>query len=129
MNPEDIKYHKEHTWARISGKKATIGITDYAQESLGDIVYVDLPETDVDVSANTEITEIESTKANSAVIAPVSGTIIEINETLSDSPEIINEDPYGKGWIAVIEMDNPAEVEDLMDVEEYEAYIEEEETK
>lgn len=129
MNPEDIKYHKEHTWAKISGKKATIGITDYAQESLGDIVYVDLPETDVDVSANTEITEIESTKANSAVIAPVSGTIIDINETLSDSPEIINEDPYGKGWIAVIEMDNPAEVEDLMDVEEYEAYIEEEETK
>lgn len=129
MNPEDIKYHKEHTWAKISGKKATIGITDYAQESLGDIVYVDLPETDVEVSAHTEITEIESTKANSAIIAPVSGTIIDINETLADSPEIINEDPYGKGWIVVIEMDNPAELEDLMDVEAYEAYIEEEENK
>jgi glycine cleavage system H protein len=129
MNPENIKYHKEHTWARINGKKATIGITDYAQESLGDIVYVDLPETDVEVSANTELTEIESTKANSAVIAPVSGTVLEVNEALSDSPEIINDDPYGKGWIAVIEIDNPAELEDLMDSEEYEAYIEEEENK
>jgi glycine cleavage system H protein len=129
MNPEDIKYHKEHTWAKISGKKATIGITSYAQESLGDIVYVDLPETDVEVSANTELTEIESTKANSAVIAPVSGTVIDINDTLADSPEIINDDPYGKGWIAVIEMDNTAELEDLMNVEEYEAYIEEEESK
>lgn len=129
MNPEDIKYHKEHTWAKVSGKKATIGITDYAQESLGDIVYVDLPETDVEVSANTELTEIESTKANSAVIAPVSGTVIDVNENLSDSPEIINDDPYGKGWIVVIEMDNPAELEDLMDADEYEAYIEEEDNK
>jgi glycine cleavage system H protein len=129
MNPEDLKYHKEHTWAKISGNKATIGITDYAQESLGDIVYVDLPETDVEVSANTELTEIESTKANSAVIAPVSGTVIDVNETLSDSPEIINDDPYGKGWIAVIELENPAEIEDLMDSEEYGTYIEEEENK
>jgi glycine cleavage system H protein len=129
MNPEDIKYHKEHTWAKISGKKATIGITDYAQESLGDIVYVDLPETDVEVSANTELTEIESTKANSAVIAPISGRVVDVNEALTDSPEIINDDPYGKGWIAVIEIDNPSELEDLMDSDEYEAYIEEEENK
>jgi|WetSurMetagenome_2_1015567.scaffolds.fasta_scaffold00012_53 glycine cleavage system H protein len=129
MNPENIKYHKEHTWAKIDGKKAVIGITDYAQESLGDIVYVDLPETDVEVSANTELTEIESTKANSAVIAPVSGTVLEVNESLADSPEIINDDPYNKGWIAVIEIDNPAELEDLMDSEEYEAYIEEEANK
>jgi glycine cleavage system H protein len=102
MNPEDIKYHKEHTWAKVKGKKATIGITDYAQESLGDIVYIDLPDTDIEVDANTEITEIESTKATSAVISPLSGTIIEINDKLADSPEIINEDPYGKGWIAII---------------------------
>lgn len=126
MNPEDIKFHKEHTWARVSGKKATIGITDYAQESLGDIVYIDLPEADIDVSANTELTEIESTKATSAVIAPVSGTIIEVNEKLADTPEIINEDPYGKGWIAIIEMENPAEIDELMDSEEYDAYVEEE---
>jgi len=126
MNPEDIKFHKEHTWARVSGKKATIGITDYAQESLGDIVYIELPETDIEVTANTELTEIESTKATSSVIAPVSGMVIEINEKLADSPEIINEDPYGKGWIAVIKMDNPAEIDDLMDAEEYDAYVEEE---
>jgi glycine cleavage system H protein len=126
MNPEDVKYHKEHTWARIAGKKATIGITAYAQESLGDIVYVDLPDPEVAVAANTELTEIESTKATSAVIAPVSGVVVDINDKLADAPEIINEDPYGKGWIAVIEMDNPAELDDLMEADEYEAYIEEE---
>jgi len=126
MNPEDIKYHKEHTWAKVKGKKATIGITDYAQESLGDIVYIDLPDPDIEVDANTEITEIESTKATSAVISPLSGTIIEINDKLADSPEIINEDPYGKGWIAIIEMDNPSEVDELMDADEYEGYIDEE---
>jgi glycine cleavage system H protein len=125
-NPEDIKYHKEHTWVRISGKKATIGITSYAQESLGDIVYVDLPDPDMEVTADTELTEIESTKATSAVIAPVSGVVIDINDKLADAPEIINEDPYGKGWIAVIEMDNPDEVDELMDSIEYEAYTEEE---
>lgn len=126
MNPENIKYHKEHTWVKASGKKATVGITDYAQDALGDIVYIELPEVDATVEANTEMSEIESTKATSAVIAPVSGTIIEVNEKLADSPEIINEDPYGKGWIAVIEMDNESEVDDLMDSGDYERYIEEE---
>ena len=103
-----------------------MGITDYAQDALGDIVYIDLPEVDATVEANTEMSEIESTKATSAVKAPVSGTIIEVNEKLADSPEIINEDPYGKGWIAVIEMDNESEVDDLMDAGDYERYIEEE---
>jgi glycine cleavage system H protein len=126
MNPEDLKYHREHTWVKVSGKKATIGITDYAQDALGDIVYIDLPEVDSTVEANTEMAEIESTKATSAVIAPVSGTVIEVNEKLEDSPEIINEDPYGKGWIAVIEMDNESELNDLMDVDDYERYLEEE---
>jgi glycine cleavage system H protein len=126
MHPEDLRYHKEHTWARVSGNKATIGITDYAQEALGDIVYIDLPEVDTTVEANSEISEIESTKATSAVISPVSGTIVEVNEELADSPEIINEDPYGKGWIAVIEMSNPSEVDDLMEASEYEKLIEEE---
>lgn len=126
MNPEDLKYHKEHTWVKVSGKKATIGITDYAQDALGDIVYIDLPEIDTTVEANTEMAEIESTKATSAVIAPVSGTVIEVNEKLEDSPEIINEDPYGKGWIAIIEMDNPSELDELMDVDDYERYLEEE---
>lgn len=126
MNPDNIKYHKEHTWVKVSGKKATVGITDYAQDALGDIVYIDLPEVDTAVEANTEMSEIESTKATSAVIAPVSGTIIEVNEKLADSPEIINEDPYEKGWIAVIEMNNESELDELMDAGDYERYIEEE---
>jgi glycine cleavage system H protein len=126
MNPDDVRYHKEHTWVRISGKKGTIGITDYAQDALGDIVYIDLPETDEDVEANSEISEIESAKATSAVISPVGGKIVKVNEELSETPEVINEDPYGKGWIAVIELDNPSEADDLMDSTEYEKYIEEE---
>lgn len=126
MNPENLKYHKEHTWVRVSGKRATVGITDHAQEALGDIVYIDLPEVDSTVEANTEFAEIESTKATSSVIAPVSGTVIEVNEDLAESPEIINEEPYGKGWIAVIEMDNESELDELMDASEYENYLEEE---
>ena len=126
MNPENLRYHKEHTWVRISGKKATIGITDYAQESLGDIVYIDLPEVESFAEANGEISEIESAKATSSVVSPVSGTIIEVNEDLIESPEIINEEPYGKGWIAVIEIRDSWELDDLMDASEYERYVEEE---
>ena len=126
MNPDDLKYHKEHTWVKVTGRKATMGITDYAQDSLGDIVYIDLPEVDSDVEANSEIGEIESTKATSSLIAPVTGRIVEVNEDLSESPEIINEDPYGKGWIAIIELDDTSELEDLMDSSEYLKYVEEE---
>ncbi|HBR22035.1 MAG TPA: glycine cleavage system protein GcvH [Nitrospiraceae bacterium] len=126
MYPEDLKYHKEHTWVRVSGKKATIGITDYAQDALGDIVYIDLPETDTTIEANSELAEIESTKATSSVISPVSGAVIEVNDDLSESPEIINEEPYGKGWIAVIEIDDASEVDDLMDAADYAKYVEEE---
>jgi len=126
MNPDDLRYHKEHTWVKVSGRKATIGITDYAQDALGDIVYIDLPEVDVEVEINAEIGEIESTKATSSVIAPVSGKILEINEDLAESPEMLNEDPYGKGWIAVIELDEASEAEELMDASEYTKYIEEE---
>jgi glycine cleavage system H protein len=126
MNPEDLKYHKEHTWVRASGKKATIGITDYAQDALGDIVYIDLPDVDTTVEDNSEIGEIESTKATSSIISPVSGRVIEVNEDLSESPEIINEEPYGKGWIAVLEIEDKSEIDDLMDASEYEKYVEEE---
>ncbi|MFO0752132.1 MAG: glycine cleavage system protein GcvH [Thermodesulfovibrionales bacterium] len=126
MNPDDLRYHKEHTWVKVSGKKATMGITEYAQDALGDIVYIDLPEVESAVDAGTEMAEIESTKATSSVIAPVSGTVVEVNEKLADSPEIINEDPYGKGWIAVIEMEDDSEVDDLLDAGDYEKYIEEE---
>ncbi|MBU4321509.1 MAG: glycine cleavage system protein GcvH [Nitrospinae bacterium] len=126
MYPEDLKYHKEHTWVRVSGKKATIGITDYAQDALGDIVYIDLPETDTTIEANSELAEIESTKATSSVISPVSGAVTEVNDDLSESPEIINEEPYGKGWIAIIEIDDNSEVDDLMESADYAKYVEEE---
>ncbi len=126
MNPEDVKYHKEHAWVRVEGKKATIGISDYAQQQLGDIVYVDLPEVDTEVDADSELSEIESTKATSPVISPVTGTVIEVNEDLADSPEIINEDPYGNGWLVVIEMSDPSEINDLMDKADYEKFLKEE---
>ena len=124
--PEDLKYHKEHTWVRVSGKKAIIGITDYAQDQLGDIVYIDLPDVDSEIEKDAEFSEIESTKATSSVIAPVSGTIIEVNEELDESPEIINEEPYGKGWIAIVEMSDSSELDDLMDASDYQSYVEEE---
>ncbi len=126
MSPDDLKYHKEHSWVRIEGKKATIGITHYAQESLGDIVYLELPEAGTEVDKDAEIAEIESTKATSPIIAPVSGRIVKVNESLSESPEVINSDPYEKGWIAVIEMSNTKEIEELLDPNDYDKYVEEE---
>lgn len=129
MNPDDIKYHREHAWVRMEGKRATIGITDYAQQQLGDIVYVDLPEIETDVDADSELLEIESTKATSPVICPVSGSIVEVNEDLADAPEVINEDPYGNGWLAVLEMGDPSEVNDLMSRDEYEKFLREEADK
>ncbi|MHB8173140.1 MAG: glycine cleavage system protein GcvH [Nitrospirota bacterium] len=125
MNPEDLKYHKEHSWVRVDGNRATVGITDYAQESLGDIVYIDLPDIDSSVDADGEIGEIESTKATSSVISPVSGTVVKVNTELEDTPETINEDPYGKGWVVVIEMDNAKDLGSLMDAEEYGKFMEE----
>jgi glycine cleavage system H protein len=129
MNPDDIKYHREHTWVRVEGKRATIGITDYAQQQLGDIVYADLPEAQTEVDADSELSEIESTKATSPVISPVSGTVVEVNEDVAESPEVINEDPYGNGWIVVLQMSDPTEVNDLMSRDEYEKYLKEEEEK
>lgn len=125
MNPEDLKYHKEHSWVRVNGNKAIVGITDYAQESLGDIVFMDLPDVDSAIEADGEIGEIESTKATSTVISPVSGTITRVNEELEDAPETINEDPYEKGWIVEIEMDDASELENLMSAEEYAKFVEE----
>ncbi len=126
MHPQDLRYHKEHTWVRVSGNKGTIGITDYAQDALGDIVYIDLPEIDSSAEANTEISEIESTKSTSSVISPVSGRVLEVNEELTETPEIINEDPYERGWIAVIELDTPSELDDLLDAAEYGKLVDEE---
>jgi len=126
MDLDKLKYHKEHAWVKVSGRKATVGITDYAQDSLGDIVYIELPEVDSDVETNSEIGEIESTKATSSFISPISGRVVEVNDELSDSPETINEDPYGKGWIAKLELDDTSELDDLMDASEYTKYVEEE---
>lgn len=125
MSPDDVKYHREHQWVRLDGKRASVGITDYAQEELGDIVYIELPEVGLDVAAEEDVTEIESTKTTAPLIAPVSGRIVEVNEELKDAPELMNEDPYGKGWIITIEMSDPAEVEDLMDAKEYEEFLKE----
>lgn len=125
MNPDDIKYHREHLWVRLEGKRATVGVTDYAQQQLGDIVYVDLPEIDTEVDADSELLEIESTKTTSPVISPVSGSVVEVNEDLADSPEIINEDPYGNGWLVVIDLSDPSELNDLMSRDEYEAFLKE----
>ena len=126
MDLDELKYHQEHAWVKVTGRKATIGITNYAQESLGDIVYIELPEVDSDVEINSEIGEIESTKATSSFISPISGRVVEINDELSESPEIINEDPYGRGWIAKLELDDTSELDDLMDASEYAKYVEEE---
>jgi glycine cleavage system H protein len=129
MNPDDIKYHREHAWVRVEGKRATIGISDFAQQQLGDIVYVDLPELDTEVDSDSELSEIESTKATSPVVSPVSGVVVEVNEDLADSPEIINEDPYGNGWLIVLDMSDPSELNDLMTKSEYEKFLREEEGK
>jgi glycine cleavage system H protein len=129
MNPDDIKYHREHAWVRVEGKTATIGITDYAQQQLGDIVYVELPDVETEVDADSELSEIESTKATSPVVSPVSGTVTEVNEDLADTPEIINEDPYGNGWLAILELTDPSELNDLMSKAEYEKFLKEEEGK
>jgi len=125
MSPDDVKYHREHQWVRLEGKRAVVGITDYAQEELGDIVYIELPETGVDLTAEEDITEIESTKTTAPLIAPVSGRIVEVNDALKDAPELMNEDPYGKGWIVTIEMSDPAEADDLMDSKAYEEFLKE----
>ena len=126
MIPEDLRYHREHMWIRLQGRKGTIGITHYAQEHLGDVVYVEIPEVGNDVNSDAHIGEIESTKTTAPIEAPVSGRIVEVNEELEDSPDLLNEDPYGRGWIAVLEISDPAEVEDLMDAKKYQKYLEEE---
>ena len=104
MYPDDLKYHKDHMWLRAKGNRAKIGITYYAQEQLGDIVYIELPEVGIEVDANAVMGEIESTKTTAPIEAPVSGKIVEVNDGIEDVPEIINEDPYGRGWMAVIDM-------------------------
>jgi len=123
MIPSELRYHKEHEWVRCNGKQATLGISHFAQDALGDIVFLDLPKVGTVVKAGQQIGEIESTKTTSTIYTPVSGTVTKINVELKDHPEIVNSDPYGKGWIATIELTAPGEVEQLMTPAQYEAFL------
>jgi len=122
---EGLKYSKDHEWVKVEGNKAIIGITDYAQDSLGDVVFVDLPEPGETVNAGDAAAVVESVKAAADIYSPVSGTIIEVNTELEGSPELINEDPY-QNWIIVVEINDASELDFLMDAEEYERFCKEE---
>lgn len=125
MIPEDLKYTKTHEWVKVEGNKAKIGITYHAQEQLNDIVYVELPEVGTEVSKGDSLAVVESVKAASDVYAPVSGKVVAVNSALEDSPELLNEDPYGN-WMVEIELSNPAELDELLGPEEYKKVVEEE---
>jgi glycine cleavage system H protein len=124
LAPKDLKYTTEHEWIRVQGDRIWVGITDYAQKELGDVVFVDLPSVGDKVSAKSAMGTIESVKAVSEVFAPISGEIMETNDDLEHSPELVNQDPYGKGWIAVIEPSDPKELNELMTLTAYNAFIE-----
>lgn len=121
--PADLKYSKEHEWVRVEGNRAYVGITDFAQDELGDIVFVELPEVGAQVTANETFGTVESVKTVSDLFAPVSGKVVEVNAVLADNPERVNESPYGDGWMIVIEMSNPEELNELLDAAGYQAHI------
>ena len=123
--PEQLRYSSEHEWVAVDGTRARVGITDYAQDALGDVVYVQLPEVGATVAAGASSCEVESTKSVSDVYAPVSGTVAEVNESLGDAPERLNQDPYGDGWIFAIDMSDPSELDRLMDATAYRQLVEE----
>jgi glycine cleavage system H protein len=122
--PDALRYSPQHEWVAVEGPRARIGITDYAQDSLGDVVYVELPGVGANVLAHASCAEVESTKSVSEIYSPVSGTIVEVNEALDDAPERVNEDPYGAGWIFVVELADPAELDGLLDAAAYRALVE-----
>ena len=122
--PEHLRYSAEHEWVAVDGARARIGITDFAQDSLGDVVYVDLPDVGASVAAAASCAEVESTKSVSDIYAPVSGTVTAVNETLRDAPEQVNADPYGAGWIFEVAMADPGEVDALLDAAAYRALVE-----
>jgi glycine cleavage system H protein len=121
--PRNCRYTKDHFWVRPEGNEAVIGVSDYLQNELGDIVFVDLPEVDDDIEALGTFGIIESDKAVADLITPVTGTVVDINNALEEGPELINEDPYGEGWLVRIELDDPEHLDALMTPEEYEEYI------
>ena len=121
--PEELLYHEEHDWARVDGDTATFGITWYAQDALGEVVFFEAPKVGTTVSKDQTYAEIESVKAVSDVVAPLSGEVIEVNEALSQSPETVNEDPYGEGWLVKVRLSDPAEAESLMSAGDYQASL------
>ncbi|HZA75264.1 MAG TPA: glycine cleavage system protein GcvH [Acidimicrobiales bacterium] len=122
--PPDLRYSTDHEWARVEEGRVRVGITDYAQDALGDVVFVELPTVGTQVERGASFSEVESTKSVSEIYAPVSGTIAEVNADLTDSPERLNDDPYGEGWICVIEPTDPTQLDELLDAEGYRALIE-----
>ena len=124
--PAELKYSRDHEWVKIEGNHATVGITDYAQSQLGDVVFVEVPEIDTEITVGTGFSVVESVKAVSDIYAPVDGKIVKVNDALTDTPEIMNEDPYGEGWIAVIKIADSVSLDHLLSSEEYEKFITEE---
>jgi glycine cleavage system H protein len=121
--PSELRYSKDHEWVRLDGDRARVGITDYAQDALGDVVFVQLPELGAVLAAGDRCAEVESTKSVSDIYAPVAGTVVEVNGDLADAPQRINEDPYGEGWICVLQLAAPGEL-DLLDADAYRAFVE-----
>jgi len=128
MYPEDLHYTKQHEWIRLSDDVGLIGITDYAQKELGDIVYVDLPRVGANVEQGKAMGSVESVKAVSDIFAPLSGEVIEINDTLANAPEKLNESPHAEGWLVKVRLSTPAEIQGLLSAADYEKYVAEEET-
>ena len=122
--PDDVRYTKDHEWARAEGAKVKIGITDFAQDALGDVVYVDLPEVGAAVHADQPFGEVESTKSVSDVLSPVSGTIVDKNPLIEDAPELVNQQPFGQGWLVVIEPSDLSDLDHLMDAAAYRSLVE-----
>ena len=122
--PEGIRYSADHEWIRIEGDRATVGITDYAQDALGDVVYLELPDVGTAVKASDKVSEVESTKSVSDIYAPLDGTVVEVNDALEGSPELVNSSPYGDGWICVIELSDPSQADSLLDAAGYRALLE-----
>ncbi|HVF91556.1 MAG TPA: glycine cleavage system protein GcvH [Blastocatellia bacterium] len=124
--PEELSYTKDHEWVRVKGEQATVGITDHAQKELGDVVYVELPKMGDKFESAEPFGSVESVKAVSEIYMPLSGTVVEVNGALNDTPEKVNEDPYGEGWMVVLQLENPSQVDALLTAAEYEDYIKEE---
>jgi glycine cleavage system H protein len=122
--PDELRYSTDHEWARADGARVRVGITDFAQDALGDVVFVDLPSVGTDVEAGAQLGEVESTKSVSEIYSPVSGRVVEVNSALSDSPERVNEDPYGEGWICEIELSEQGTLENLLDAAAYRRLVE-----